>query len=250
MSPAWRGLGGAIAYYTVVPAGRFASSEPPDAASLGWLPPIGAVTGAIAGLAGWAAFRWLHVPWSFVLAWAVAVGLTGAVHLDGFLDACDGLFAATSPQRRLEILKDPRHGTFAVVAMAIATAFWLAALATIAPWRYPLVLAYSGAVARFAVMPNAWLFPYARPGGGMSRTFGSRPSVVALMLGFLLVEVLAWFVAPWALVVAPIVAIFAWTGAKWSSLRLGGGLTGDVYGALIVATEVLVLLAISTHPAP
>jgi adenosylcobinamide-GDP ribazoletransferase len=248
VSSGWRGLGSAIAYYTVVPAGRFASDEAPDAASLAWLPPIGAVTGAIAGLTGWAAFRWLHVPWSFVLAWAVAVGLTGAVHVDGFLDACDGLLATTSPQRRLEILKDPRHGTFAVVAMAVAAAFWLAALAAIAPWRYPLVLAFSGAVARLAVMPNAWLFPYARPGAGVSRTFASLPSVVALVPGFLLVEALAWFVAPWALVVAPVAALFAWIGAKWSSHRLGGGLTGDVYGALIVATEVLVLLAIGIHP--
>lgn len=200
--------------------------------------------GTIAGIAGWLCAAYLHVAWAFVVAWAVGVVLTGAVHIDGFLDACDGLFVSAPPHRRREILKDPHHGTFAVVGMALLTAFSLAALATIPATRYPLLLAFSAAAARLTAIPNAWIFAYA-PSGGMMQTFAKRPSPVAFAATFVLVELLAWFIAPSALAIAPVVIAIALAGGWWSSRRLGGGLTGDVYGALIVVSEVLVLLSVS-----
>ena len=38
--------------------------------------------------------------------------LSGGLHLDGWADCCDGLLNASAPARRLEIMKDPRLGTF------------------------------------------------------------------------------------------------------------------------------------------
>lgn len=242
MIRALRGLGSALAYYTIVPAGRLAREGAPDAAALAWLPFVGALVGSLAGLAGYAAFAWLQVPWAFLIAWSVAIGLTGALHIDGFLDACDALFATATPQRRREILKDVHHGTFALVGMAVAAAFWLAALAAIAPARYPFVLAFSGAAARLAVMPVALAFPYAS-GGTMAQTFASRPSIVSLIFNAALVEALAWAIAPWALALAPAALLVALAAAWWASRRLDGAVTGDVYGATIVTTEVLLLLA-------
>ena len=138
-----------------------------------------AIVGGIAGLAGvgYATFALLHVHWAFAVAWAAAIGLTGAIHVDGFLDSCDGLLVAAPPPRRLEIMKDPRHGTFAVVGFAVLVVFWLLAMAPIPPERLPLLLAWSGALSRLAVVPNAWAFPYARA-GAMSATFATRPSYV------------------------------------------------------------------------
>ena len=183
MRRALRACADAFAYFTVLPAGRFASAGAPDAYALSFLPLVGAIVGGIAGGIGYAAFVVLHVNWAFAVAWAAAIGLTGAIHVDGFLDACDGLLVTATPQRRLEIMTDPRHGTFAVVGMAVLTVFWLIALAPVPPERLPLVLAWSGALARLAVVPNAWAFPYAR-GGAMSATFASRPSFVLFALSF------------------------------------------------------------------
>jgi adenosylcobinamide-GDP ribazoletransferase len=244
MRRALRACADAFAYFTVLPAGRFASAGAPDAYALSFLPFVGAIVGGIAGGIGYAAFAVLHVNWAFAVAWAAAIGLTGAIHVDGFLDACDGLLVTATPQRRLEIMTDPRHGTFAVVGMAVLTVFWLIALAPVPPERLPLVLAWSGALARLAVVPNAWAFPYAR-GGAMSATFASRPSFVLFALSFALVEALAWFVAPLALLTAPVAIVLALIGGVWASRRLGGGLTGDVYGAIVVKLEVLALLSAS-----
>lgn len=249
MIRALRGIAGAFAYFSILPIGRRAAAagEPPDVAAIEWLPAVGVAIGAIAGFGGYAAYAWLHAPWSFAVAWALTLGLTGAIHADGFLDSCDGLFVTATPQRRLEILTDPRHGTFAIVGMAIVAIFALAALAAIAPQRYPLVLAFAGAAARLPTLALARSFRYARS-GGMTRTFEVPPSVASIVLNVMLVESLAWFVAPRALAIAPAALVYAYAAAAWAGRRLGGGLTGDVYGGLIVTIEVLALLAISITP--
>jgi adenosylcobinamide-GDP ribazoletransferase len=246
VSRALRGLAAALAYYTILPIGSAAREGIPELGTLAWLPLIGALVGAIAGWGGYAVSLWLHAPWGFVVAWALAIGLTGAIHLDGFLDCCDGLLASVPPQRRLEILKDPCHGTFAIAGMALASVFWLAALAAISPARYPIVLAFSAAAARFAAIAQARLFPYARP-GGPTQALASSASAPALLANVLFAEILAWFVTPWALVIAPAATLCAWLAAWWASRRLGGGLTGDVYGALVVASEVTILVALSLY---
>ena len=43
--------------------------------------------------------------------------LTGANHLDGFMDSCDGMVAGRSPQERLAIMRDSRVGSFGVVGV-------------------------------------------------------------------------------------------------------------------------------------
>jgi adenosylcobinamide-GDP ribazoletransferase len=239
---ALRACADAFAYFTVIPIWGAPRTQAPDAYALSFLPVAGAVVGAIAGAAGYGVYALTHAGWSFAVAWALAIGLTGAIHVDGFLDTCDGLLVTATPQRRLEIMTDPRHGTFAVVGMAILTVFWLLALAPVAPQRLPLVLAWSGALARLAALPNAWVFPYARA-GAMSASFVSRPSKIVFMLSFAAVEVLAWYVAPLATLIAPLAVLLSLAGGAWAARRLGGGLTGDVYGAGIVTLEVLALLA-------
>lgn len=242
MIPALRAARAALAYYTILPVDR-RLGDAPDAAALPWLPPIGGAVGAAAGAVAAGCAVWLHVPWAFVVAWALTIALTGAIHVDGFLDACDGLFVSASPQRRREILKDPHHGTYALTGMAIAGAFWLAALAAIAPQRYPLVLAFSGAGARLAAIVQARIFGHA-PTGSMAESFTRGPAPWGLALDVALVETLAWFVAPWALAVAPAVTLLAAAAGWWSARRLGGFLTGDCYGALIVVCEIAILLAL------
>jgi len=242
MPRALRACAEAFAYFTVIPMGRFAAGPAPDAYALSYLPLVGAVVGAIAGTVGFAAFALVHVSWAFALAWALAIGLTGAIHVDGFLDSCDGLLVTASPQRRLEIMNDPRHGTFAVVGMAILTALWLLVLAPVAPARLPLLLAWSGATARLAAMTNAWIFPYARQ-GAPTNAFATRPSIALAALSLVLVEVLAWYLSPPALAIAPVAIGCAILAGKWAARRLGGGLTGDVYGAIVVVLEVALIAA-------
>ena len=46
---------------------------------------------------------------------ATMVIVTRALHLDGLMDVCDGIFGGFTPERRLEIMRDSRVGAFGVV---------------------------------------------------------------------------------------------------------------------------------------
>jgi adenosylcobinamide-GDP ribazoletransferase len=231
-----RALGVAFGYFSILPVQREALLPAPDAAALAALPLVGASIGALSGLSAWIVSLIVPRPFVIATAFGAPIVLSGAIHLDGFLDCSDAVFATASVERRLEIMKDPRHGTYAVAAAMLASAFSLAALATCRPSKLPAILAFSGALARLAAVANALRFPYGRAGVA-SRAFESKPPLTALILEAGALIVLANSIGPgvWALIPASLVA--SSIVARRAASRLGAGLTGDVYGFLVFALE-------------
>lgn len=231
----------AFRYFSIVPVGR-SDPEPPSLYAIALLPIVGAFIGAVSGGAGMLAANVVEQPWPALVAFALALVLSGAIHVDGFLDCCDALFASVPPQRRLQILKDPRHGTYAVVGMFVLGAFWLSALQSIPPSRLLVTLTFSGALSRLCAFPVVLAFPHART----PLTQGPRNSdgtvafallAIAMLLGASLISPAAIATVLGAGVTALLVA---WACAQ----RLNGGVTGDIFGAVIVFTEVTVLIAL------
>jgi adenosylcobinamide-GDP ribazoletransferase len=238
-----RALRSAFAYFSIIPVGR---TDGPDARAVAWLPLVGAALGAIAGTAALGATRIGPHVIAVAIAFGATIVLSGAIHLDGFLDGCDALFASVSPQRRLEILKDPRHGTFALAGLAVLMPIWLAALWTLPPSTYPLALAFAAACSRWSAVVHAVRASALRPGATTS-ALATTPPHTTLALGTIPVIALAvpfaWRGAA-ALAAAAVVAVAA---LSWSRVRLGGGLAGDAYGFAIVLAEVAALLVLALH---
>ncbi len=63
-----------------------------------------------------------------LLAWVL---LTGALHVDGFLDTCDGLLGGHTAEDRLRIMEDERVGAFAVVGGVLLLLIKYLALASV-----------------------------------------------------------------------------------------------------------------------
>jgi adenosylcobinamide-GDP ribazoletransferase len=207
---------------------------------------VGALIGAIAGgaalLISFAAGKDIAIACAIVLQ----IGLTGAIHIDGFLDTCDAALAPVSPARRLEILKDPRHGTFAVAGMALLIVVWLAGLHASAIVQLPAYLAFSAATARISAVAMTAFFRYA------GSTTGSPLATVSLRLqivvGLAVVMLIGLLISPQACAAPVAAAIVTYALAVWVSNRLGGGLTGDSYGFLISVLEPFVLLVLAARP--
>src|SRR5690606_23854022 len=108
----WGDWWNAVAFLTTLPAPRVPFSPDGLGRAAVWFPAVGLLIGLVLCLVAWVA-HYLFDPWLagalVVAAWAA---LTGALHLDGLADCCDGLFAPVPPERRLEILRDPRVGGF------------------------------------------------------------------------------------------------------------------------------------------
>jgi adenosylcobinamide-GDP ribazoletransferase len=230
----------AFSYFSIVPTGP---AEAPRAGALAALPLVGVVLGALAGGIGWFASLVLPAPLAIAVAFAATLVLSGAIHLDGYLDSCDALFASVPPQRRFEILKDPRHGTYALAGLAILVPVWLAALSAIPPAAWPWSLAFCGGIARAAAVLNALRVPYAQ-GGSSARVFEERPNLWLLGLGTLVALACSWPQPRIALLALPAAGVSVALGA-WCAGRLDGVLAGDCYGAIVVAVEVLLLAGVA-----
>jgi adenosylcobinamide-GDP ribazoletransferase len=159
------GLITALGFLTILPISQKKEMKA-DALgqAAGWFPYVGALIG---GLVAGAYYGFLHIfppLLAAVLTTAVWVALTGGLHLDGMADCCDGLLYSGTPTRRLEIMKDPQHGTFAGIGLTLTLFIKVAALYSLADSQYWLVLSLAGALARWLLLPAARQ-PNARPGG-------------------------------------------------------------------------------------
>ncbi len=229
----------AIRFLTAIPWGRWEQVALDD---LGCAAALFPWVGGLLGVAVWAV-RWgaRTVGGSASLAAALAlaawVALTGGLHLDGLMDAADGLFGGHSPEHRLEIMHDERAGAFGVLAAVLILLIKYAALKT-AP---AVGVIWAPVVGRWALTATMAVFPYARKEGLGRMWFDQVNGQVLLAatagvawIGF----ALAW---PWLWTWWALAAAAGWLTARWILQRVPG-LTGDVYGALAELTEALVLV--------
>ncbi|MEG6508961.1 adenosylcobinamide-GDP ribazoletransferase [Methyloligella sp. 2.7D] len=237
------GLIHAFQFLTRLPTPRLKTFNPADLSrAAGWFPLAGLVIGlclAAAFLLGGQISPLLAALFA-LLVW---VWITGALHLDGLGDVADAMGAAhRSPQRFLEVMRDPHIGTFGVVAILLQLfaklllLMQLAAASSLAAAMPVLVLI--PAWARWG--PQVWSLmvpPYAK---GTGDRFSWQISKPAMIGGAVVLAALSFWFDPIllaALAVVPAIALY------WRQ-RLGG-ITGDCLGASIEVTEtVLLLLAV------
>jgi adenosylcobinamide-GDP ribazoletransferase len=218
------------------------------------LPLAGASIGGLAALALTIATT-LGLPPS--LASAVAIGalvlVTGALHEDGLADCADGLGGGTSRERKLEIMRDSRLGTYGAIAIALTLYLRVESLAAIATESVVLAgvtLVAAAAVSRTAAVVPLLLLPPARTDGSGHSAGRPEPRsmttavVIAALMG--LAPVLAG-ADPRAGLVALAAATGLAFGAAGLAYRQLGGHTGDVAGAVQQLAELAVLLAFAAR---
>jgi adenosylcobinamide-GDP ribazoletransferase len=179
---------------------------------------------------------------SIILAgWVV---LTGALHVDGFMDSCDGLLIHADRERRLEIMSDSRVGGFGVVGGALLLLTKYSALVTLANWARPVALIMAPTLGRAAMSLAILAFPSARREGmGYLIKTQARWHHAALAVGqAAVVSALAGGML--GLMFAAIAGLATLGLGAWMNSRLNG-LTGDTYGALAESVELLVLLTLT-----
>lgn len=228
----WRALHLALTFLTTLPLPHVREVREGDfARASAYYPLAGYAVGGLVSL-----LLWLPLPLPDgvrgALALACWLALTGLLHFDGLVDSADALFAMKSPQQRLEILKDVHVGAFGLATGVLVLLTLWSLLAAPLPFFAPLVAAV---VARTALLLPMNLYPAARQESLGARSREGRWGVAFLLALPTLLLPDAWLAWLVALVTAFLVA---W----WASRRLGGGLSGDIYGLIVTMTEIAVLL--------
>jgi len=223
-----------------------------------WYPVVGLGLGAILG--GWTAL-WasrLTSPalgaFLVLLAW---VGLTGALHLDGLCDCCDGLFGGRTADDRLRVMRDPHLGTFGLAGGVLLLLGKFVALEAIVQDRHgPWVIGAAVLAARCLVVCVAAGSPYPRPEGtgkafieATQRWEGWLNACVAALASLAAAALPRLrdpgLPSPTEMLI-PLgsfsLALLAVMGLKWFCRRRLGGITGDCLGAAIEMAEGVFLL--------
>ena len=234
----------AVQFLTIVPTPlRGKLREEGIGSSLACFPLVGLGIGAI--LVG------LDYGLSFMLPFAVVNALlivalvivTGAHHLDGFVDTCDGVFAGKSAAERLAVMRDSRTGAFGVIGAVLLLLVKYAALSSTLGVLRMLTLLVMPILSRWAVVGAVFLFPYARTSGlGLAFKQRARWYWLVIATAIALVVTLGLLKLLGLLVVVSLALIIIGVGAYLRS-RLEG-LTGDNYGAINEIAEVAILVLI------
>lgn len=236
----------AVAFLTPVGRGRA-----PSPGALMWFPAVGASMGLALGGVWWVAAQVWPPPVAAAVVVVADLGLTGMLHLDGVIDAADGLLPHLERGRRLDVMGDPRAGAFGVGAAAAVILVRWSALSALAP--DPVLLAGLWCASRTAMAVVARALPYARPTGGLASAFlaprRSGGGTTALAVGGLVGSLALAGVATG---LGGVVAVGGLTAAAVAVAALAqrrlGGFTGDVLGASGLAGETVGLALAAARP--
>lgn len=212
--------------------------------SAGYFPVVGLIIGLI--LAG---LNWLF---GLVLPSAVAnallivslVVLSGALHLDGFVDTCDGIAGHKPVEERWQVMHDSRAGGFGIIGVVLLLLVKYVSLNSIPGPLLVTALVLMPVVGRWAMVYAIFGYPYAKPSGlgaafkqGTNWPWLTMATLITLAIVVILAQLaglaimfLAWIIT---------VAMAAYFKRKFS------GLTGDTYGAINEVSEVGVLICIT-----
>jgi adenosylcobinamide-GDP ribazoletransferase len=188
---------------------------------------------------------------SATLSIAALTLVTGGLHEDGLSDTADSFGGATR-ERRLEIMRDSRIGSFGASALILCFALRIGAMAEIASRSTAiaalLALATAASLSRTAaLMPLAFL-PAARSDGAAHAV--GRPgreafwfasalaAAIALVLGFV-----ADFPGAGTALMIAFAAAAGWGMTRFSKRHLGGQ-TGDIAGATQQVAEIAALIGL------
>jgi len=233
----------AVQFLTRVPVPTLKDFQPDwTARSARYFP----LVGALVGLASGAVLIATSSVWSGVLpallATAAGILITGAFHEDGLADTADGLGGGQTVERRLEIMKDSRLGTFGVLALGLAVALKVAALGqtSVVPAVLAMVAAHAGGRGA-AVLTMRWL-PYAgdraatkvKPTADGVTTAEVGIGLAFTVLAMIPISLAAPVATAGALVAGAVVAVIMALTAR----RLIGGWVGDTLGATEQAFEI------------
>lgn len=205
---------------------------------------------------------------------------TGGLHADGLMDTSDGLFSGREREKKLEIMKDSRVGSFGVVAFVFITLLkWQLLTAIPIPEFIPIILVMMPLMSRYTLILSIRSYPYARK-SGMGQAFAvyapkqvitwstistfCMPIIICLLLSLLYAIALgitsmlsipfipysiALFGLAYALVGLMEINIFSMIVSYIINRIINhyivkqlGGTTGDTYGFVVEVTEVLLIL--------
>ena len=226
----------AVQFMTRLPVPAGAPYDPARMArSIRYYPLTGLLVGGIAALTLWIASAFWAGPIAVVLALVTTTLITGALHEDGFADMVDGFWGGHTTERRLEIMRDSRLGSYGALALIFLVLMNVVALMSMPVSQAAVSLFTAHMLSRCAVVFAIDRGQYVRRTGAgqdvQKRLGHDGLYVVILTVAIGILPAIVSF-GLWISLGALVVSLACGLGLLRFSNQKVGGYTGDVLGAI------------------
>lgn len=232
----------AFQFLTIIPLPFRVRCEENDLGkSMAIFPVVGLSIGALLVLADFVFSAFFPGGVTDLLLVVVMTVLTGALHLDGLADVCDGLAARGDRERFLDVMKDPCTGAVGAVGVALALLLKYQALIAIPDFHKREALLLFPMISRYAQVVCTVGARRARM-NGLGALFvggaGRFELLIATGLTIGIVLAISGMSGLWLLFSAALLTL----GLKAYFQRRLGGITGDIIGCVSELNEIVALL--------
>lgn len=177
-----------------------------------------------------------------ILVLLVLVLLTGGLHLDGLSDTLDGLGFGKDRESSLRIMKDSRIGAFGAVGLIFAILIKYLSLYHIESSSVDNILLLMPLYGRWSVLVLGYKSQYAGLENGVGKAFVEETTKGRYLKGFLIALFASLIIfGIRGLFILAVIFVFVSLLRQYFKKRLGG-ITGDVFGAVIETSEITALL--------
>jgi adenosylcobinamide-GDP ribazoletransferase len=211
-----------------------------------FFPVVGLIIGLVLAGLNWLFSHILPTEVVNILVLVALVIITGALHLDGFVDTCDGIAGHKSVEDRWRVMHDSRAGAFGIVGVVLLLLVKYVSLNGIPPILMMATLLFMPVVSRWAMVYAIFVYPYARP-SGLGTTFKQKTKWPEFTIATLITFIIALALFPLFSLTGLILLVGIWIITTAFSFYLKhkfSGLTGDTYGAINEVAEVVVLIIV------
>lgn len=239
----------AFSMYSRIPMPQVAWDRQSMRYALCFFPLIGIANGALLWILFYASQVWnLEKVLIASLAVILPIAVTGGIHLDGFCDTVDALSSHQPADKKLEILKDPHIGAFALIGCScyLIGQFGLWAQLSFHPQNvFILSLGFvlSRAMSGFSVVT----FPCAKK-SGLAAAFSDSSQKNIVRVSMICFAVFAGVLMIYAEPIVGSAAVFAAAAVGFWYWKMSqkefGGITGDLAGWFLQLCELAMLVAV------
>ncbi len=236
----------ALRFLTVIPLPFRRQPTPEEfGGALYYFPAVGLIIGLLLAILYYILQFVLPPTTAIVIVIAAMVLIHGALHVDGFIDTCDGLAGNKPAEERWKIMKDSRVGAFGVIGAVLLFLIKFAALISLPRNLILPALVLMPLLSRWSIVYAVMAYPYARP-SGLGTTFKQYArwsGFVPVTLGTLAAAIIVLWCRsipyPYAAALGTACGVWLITlaGTKYLNRKFAG-LTGDSYGAINEIAEV------------
>ena len=236
----------ALQFLTSIPVPRRLKLGP-ESKPATYFPVVGLIIGLILAVLNWL-FSFILPPAVVnALLLAALVIITGALHLDGLADTCDGIAGHKPIEERWRVMRDSHTGAFGVIGVVLVLLLKYVALNSLPGPFVIATLIFMPVVSRWAMVYAIFAYPYARP-SGLGTAFKQSTRWPQLTAATLTTIVVATALFPLFSIMGFLLLFGIWLVTFIFSIYLKrkfAGLTGDTYGAINEVAEVMALVFVS-----